>query len=205
MKNNKIFILHILAFIINVGGFAQIQITNTKDYKVAPRLNSPSGTYIKDIDGDFDYLVGTWVWINLDKKVTFKIKKISQSYLTSNQTYQDVLVADYIYTTDFEQNTIVNTIINNQNDLNPAHYPMFSLGPYIANPGIISFAFEDKIIQKNGRGVCSALFTKVPNTNNQMSVELLNPKEGAGLMFPGDLPFNPEFGLPTNMIVTKQP
>lgn len=201
MKKRNIYLIAILFFSVKM--FCQIPVTIIKDYKSLGISRAFAGTYLKDINGDFNSFIGDWVWTNGDQKITFKIKKITQRFFPEYSCYSDFLVADYIYTTNYGIVTVANTTLLTQNSTDPNIYPMFSVGPY--NTLIkLDFSFKDVIVQKNDRGFCSATFTKVPGTIDQLTLELQNPKEGSGLMFPGDLPFNPNFGLPNNITLTKQ-
>lgn len=201
MKKRNLYIFVIL--FLSLKMFCQIPVTIVKDYKNLGISRSISGTYLKDINGDFNTFIGDWVWTSDDQKIIFKIKKITQRFFPQYSCYSDFLVADYIYTTNYGAVTVANTTLLTQNSTDPDIYPMFSVGPY-TTLSKLDCSFKDVIVQKNGSGFCSATFTKVLNTIDQMTVELQNPKEGTGLMFPGDLPFNANFGLPNNITLTKQ-
>lgn len=109
----------------------------------------PAGSYIKDIDGDFDKFTGTWVWNNGGQNVTFKIQKVTRYLDPEFNNYSDFVIGDYSYTNN--RIIIVNTI-NTTTDPNPDFHPMFSAWP---TDNKLEFTFKDVIIQKDD---CIAVF-----------------------------------------------
>lgn len=103
----------------------------------------PAGSYIKDIDGDFDKFTGTWVWNNGGQNVTFKIQKVTRYLDPEFNNYSDFVIGDYSYTNN--RIIIVNTI-NTTTDPNPDFHPMFSAWP---TDNKLEFTFKDVIIQKD--------------------------------------------------------
>ena len=196
MKNIK----YIIMIFIVIKSYSQIQITNT----ISLRTNTPAknhfGSYLKDIYGDFNPYIGTWVWQSGDKKVTFEFKKITQHYIQKCNCYSDLLVADYSYTTNNNLTTIVDSSLISQNSTNPDDYQMLTID---AKTNSISFTFKDIGIEKNQVGFPKALFTRVVGTTNQLTLNLKNP-EGSQLTFPDSPQPNANFSIPNYIILTKQ-
>ncbi|WP_430410937.1 DUF6705 family protein [Kordia sp.] len=55
----------------------------------------PEGIYYKDIDGDLDKYVGTWIYANGTTSFTITFRKVIQYY--NGKWYADKLVGDYKY------------------------------------------------------------------------------------------------------------
>jgi hypothetical protein len=185
-----------------MNAYSQIPVTNVVNYSDLANANITSGTYIKDVNGDFNSFIGNWVWIDGDQKVTIVIKKINQYFNTDKLYYRDFLVADYIYTTNYDATTIVNTTLTTQNSLNPRIYPMISFGPEdFLNA--IEFTYRDVIINKHITSISTATFTKLSGSSNQMLLELKNPN-CPQMVLPGQPLPNLNFTLPNNIVLTKQ-
>ena len=184
--------------------FLSINSHSQTQNEISIRDNSPSkkhfGSYIKDIYGDFDTYLGTWIWQNGSNKVTFIIKKLNHSFIQRCGCHCDLMVADYILTTDNGLTTIVDTRLTSQNSTNPDDYQMLTID---SKDNSVKFTFKDIGIDKHQTGFSSATFLKVLGTN-QMTLILENPNTPQ-LKLPSNPPFNPNFSIPNNITVTKQP
>ena len=158
----------------------------------------PSGSYIKDIDNVLPKFAGTWVWTNGTDVVIFKLDKVTHFLHPHYGVYEDFMIGNYSYTKNNGSVIIVNTIKQTLN-LNPELNPMTTGSPKSSTT--IIFTFEDVLItnKRNAR----AVFEFLPNSLTQMRVTLKNPKESGGRIG-DDRPFNPNFTLPIDIILTKQ-
>lgn len=74
-------------------------------------LDAPDNAYIKDIDSELDYFVGTWS-VNWDNKTTlFTFEKKKDNLGGRNTYYKDILIGKFI-TTDSNGNVIEETNFN---------------------------------------------------------------------------------------------
>ena len=182
--------------------YSQVPVLNTINYNNYSVRQDKYGNYMKDINGDFEHFLGNWVWISGDQKIIITIKKITKYFDDKNKYYRDILVSDYRYTQNNGNTVIVDTNIQSSNSNNVNDYPMGSLGPKI-NKGKLEFWFDDRIIQKNLQGFCSAVFTFQGANPQQMLMKLNNPEVNQ-MIIEGNPPLNFNFGLPNNIILTKQ-
>lgn len=187
----------LLILILLTSSVFQAQVFDVKDSNLPSEI--PSGSYIKDIDGDFDKFVGTWVWTNNSgQKVTFKLQKVTH-YLDAENNYSDFMIGDYSYSV-FGR-VVVNTI-NRQSDPNPSLHPMYSCCPFDTK---ITFTFEDVLMQKDEY---SAFFEFLPGSTTQMKFTLKNNEGPKGvLVSDGESPNVPQPSLtsfPGNITLTKQ-
>ncbi|AIL46990.1 DUF6705 family protein [Elizabethkingia anophelis] len=187
-----------LTLLLFVSTFFNAQTVDIKSPNIPADM--PAGSYIKDIDGDFDKFTGTWVWNNGGQNVTFKIQKVTRYLDPEFNNYSDFVIGDYSYTNN--RIIIVNTI-NTTTDPNPDFHPMFSAWP---TDNKLEFTFKDVIIQKDD---CIAVFEFLPGTTTQMKLILKNRGGIKGVLVPEggsiDVPqTNPDFTIPNNIILTKQ-
>ncbi|WAC01127.1 hypothetical protein N7U66_13275 [Lacinutrix neustonica] len=196
----KILILSML-FFVSVKSIAQTPINIVNICNGLTSEDVSDNTYFKDINQTFDNYIGTWVWTSGNEIVTFKLTKVTQKYFPEERVFEDYMIGNYSYSTDGGTTFIVNTITtptNEERELNP----MYTACVNDDDVGINIFAFDDVIIDK-GNSYCTATFEFLPNSTTQMQVTIENPKGPVGRL-DGQPPFNPNFTIPTNMIVTKQ-
>lgn len=193
MKNTFKALLFI--FIINLTSTinAQNSIIDVYDGIVQ---DVPSGTYLKDINNTFDKFLGTWKWQEGNKILTFKIQKVTQYYYSEYNVFEDFIIGNYSYTENGGSTYLVNTIIQNAGINNKTLVPLYTCGTL--NQNEINFTFHDIIFNKKS---CDAVFKFLPNSINQMKLTLSNHFKGYILP---DLPPNPEFSIPNNVVLTKQ-
>lgn len=194
----KIIIYFSIFILYSCKSFSQVPITNTVSAATKDYLSKSvfPGMYIKDINGDFNPYLGNWKWTNGSDEIVFIIKKITQQYLPECFCYSDFLVSDYKYTTNNGNTTIVNTIPITNNSVDFNNYKMICPRP---KTNIMDFVFRDVLHNKSG----SIIFTRVSGTTNQMTYQLENPEITGTLT--GEPDFNPNFSIPNNITVTKQP
>jgi hypothetical protein len=192
MKNTFKSLLFI--FIINLTSTINAQIVD-RDGGYVP-YDVPAGTYIKDINNTFTKFLGTWKWQEGNKILTFKIEKVTQYYHTEYDVFEDFIIGNYSYTENGGSTYLVNTITQNIGVHNPELVPLFTSGTL--NQNEINFTFHDIIFNKKS---CDAVFKFLPNSINQMKLTLSNHFKGYILP---DLPPNPEFSIPNNVVLTKQ-
>ena len=186
---NSIFI--ILAF-ISLQTFSQEKICGPVSV-----LEAPENTYFKDIDNTFANFIGTWQYTNGNEIVVFKLTKVTEKYRPHQRIFKDYIIGNYSYSTDGGATYIVNTIttpINEDPDANPMY------ASCIRDMNKISFGFRDVVLNK---GFCRIYFEFLPGSLNQMQVTIKNT-QGISGTFEGEPPFNPNFTLPTSMVVTRQ-
>jgi hypothetical protein len=183
----------ILVVLLN-SFFAQSQIFGMGT-GISP-MDSPAGCYIKDLNNELDVYVGTWKWQQANNIVTFKIQKVVHELFEDTGVYCDYLIGDYKYSTNNGVNYIVNTIdIPNTSFLAEDH-PMFCPEP--ENVDRINFSYRDMI--ETEKPTCSAIFQFLPGSTTQMHFKLTNNTLGRL----GPIPYNANFSIPTEFIVTKQ-
>lgn len=157
----------------------------------------PAGSYLKDINNDFDKFHGTWVWTDGFQTVTFKLRKVVHALNATSGAYEDYMIGDYVVTTEYGFNTIVNT--TNLLNVDPEVHPMYCRAP--ENSEKIDFIFKDVVLQKQS---CRAIFEFLPGSTTQMKLTLKN-SEGYGVPSYGvPEPFNHEFTIPNEIVLTKQ-
>lgn len=158
-------------------------------------FDSPSGTYIKDIDNTFDKFLGNWKWQEGSKILLFKIEKVTKHYYSEFNTYEDFIKGSYSYSENDGASFIVNNIATNLSNNDSETLPMFATG--VNNQKTLVMLFRDALIVKER---CNAKFTFLDNSVNQMHVLISNG--GGGYAYPTPLP-DPNFSIPTNVILTK--
>ncbi len=159
-------------------------------------FDAAPNTYFADLDGTFNPFIGTWKYINGNEIVTFQLSKITQRYFADEKVFMDFMVGNYSYSNDGGISLVVNTITTVV-DVNPENNPMYT--PCIENNKLI-FIFKDVVLNK---GYCYATFEFMNGSTTQMHVKIENPKEVSGCL-DGVPPYNFNFTLPTQMLVTKQ-
>ncbi len=95
MKNIKMKL--ILIFVI----FFLSSCKSQQVYPLITSINSvPNGSYIKDIDNEYDDFVGIWKASFDNKNITLKISKEYKKYFTFNEIYyyQDILIIQHSIT-----------------------------------------------------------------------------------------------------------
>jgi hypothetical protein len=159
-------------------------------------MDPPAGSYIKDLNNELDIYVGTWVWQQGNEIVTFKIQKAIHELFENTGVYYDYLVGDYKYTTDNGSSYVVNTIDGGTTSLLLEDHPMY--GPGRDNDYKINFSYKDMI--ETDKPFCSAVFQFLPGSTTQMHFKLTNNTLGRL----GPIPYNANFSIPTEFIVTRQ-
>lgn len=190
----------IILLLFAVKGIAQTPINTINLCSGLTEEDVPDNTYFKDINHAFNNFVGTWIWTNGDEIVTFKLTKVTKRYFPDEKIYEDFMIGNYSYSTDGDNTYVVNTITIPVNE-DPEANPMYNPCPE-DDSNRIDFSFEDVGIDK-GYNYCTATFEFLSNSTTQMQVTLDNPKELTGRLN-GEPPFNPNFTIPTNMVLTKQ-
>lgn len=193
MKNTFKSLLFI--FIINLTSTINAQ-NNIINLETANHFNAPEGSYIKDVNNTFNKFLGTWKWQEGNKILIFKIEKVTMYHNLEYNYYEDFMIGNYSYTEDGGTTYLVNSILQNVGIQNPELVPLYSSGPINQNED--KFTFKDIIYNKKS---CDAVFKFLPNSINQMKLTLSNHFKGYILP---DLPPNPEFSIPNNVILTKQ-
>ena len=114
------------------------------------KSNIINGTYLKDIDNEFDPYIGTWQGTWNDKIFTLKIEKISHytnTYPNGDYYYRDLLIGNYIVTdlsTELE-------LANSLSITNPELAKVISY--YRPSNNVFYFHFN------GGGDICDVLFT----------------------------------------------
>ncbi len=175
---------------------AQIPIINTIDVNgIATRMDSPTGTYLKDINFTFEPFLGVWKYQNGNEILIIKLEKVEQYLDPEFSTYYDFIKGNYSYSNDGGNTFVVNTIQQNIGNNNPEINPLYSGGPN--NPTKDIYAFRDVIYQKNAW----ANFTFQNNNYQQLHLKLEN--KSGGFIYPATPP-NPAFCIPNNVVLIKQ-
>jgi hypothetical protein len=167
----------------------------------------PSGSYIKDVDGQLDKFAGTWIWTNGNEEVTFKLQKVVHQYFSEYGTYEDYMIGDYKYTKNNGSLIVVNSgappsqfiLVDH---LLPEFHPMYANCP--ESETIIDFIFTDIIVDNES---CRAIFEFLPGSTTQIKLTQKN-REGMGIMINEGDPIpviNQGFTIPNDIILTKQP
>lgn len=161
----------------------------------------PAGSYIKDIYGDFDKFIGTWVWQNGHEKVVFKLEKVTHYFIREDGIYRDFIIGNYSYTQDNGATYVVNTINNRSILVDYYDSIMYSSGSTNAN--LIIFTFKDVLIPKER---CRAEFEFLPNSLNQMKLTLKNYPMPVitQTIDPNPPAYNYNFTIPNHIILTKE-
>ena len=156
----------------------------------------PAGSYIKDVNNDFNKFAGTWKYTNGTEILTIVITKAEHILDTEYNVYQDYLVGEYSYTTDGGATYIVNTIAQNLGIIDKRFNSTYSSG--YDDQTSVTYAFRDVVYNKDSR----ANTTFVANgLQNQMVLKLINI--GRGYILP-DVPPSPNFCIPNNVVLIKQ-
>ncbi|MFD2586540.1 DUF6705 family protein [Croceitalea marina] len=91
MKNNWIPIL-VLTILLPISCKAQ----NIVPIYNSPIQAPPSPRYYKDVDNDFDRIVGTWKWQEGNSSLTVEFKKVVRAPFAGNSV-TDILIGGYTY------------------------------------------------------------------------------------------------------------
>lgn len=170
--------------------------TNIIDVSLGETVNnSPSGTYIKDINNTFAPFLGTWKYQNGNEILIIKLEKVTKYYYPQYGNYDDFIKGNYSYSTDGNLTYITNTIISNNLVDDPNVNSLNSSGPHDSSED--SFSFIDEEYQKSA----DAKFTFLPNSTTQLTLKLSNISRG--YIYPEVAP-NSGFSIPNNVILTKQ-
>lgn len=197
MKN--LFLILFLTGSITIFG----QVTNAQVTSICGDLQrdeAQPNTYFKDVNNTFNKFIGTWKYTDGNEIVTFKLTKVTHKYDPEYKIFEDYLVGNYSYSTDGGVTFIVNTIegiLNEDADENPMYAGCTQTN--YSNDRKIIFGFKDVILNKD---FCTAIFEFLPNSLTQMQVKIENPSPVGRL--DGQPPYNSDFTLPTEMVVTKQ-
>ncbi len=167
----------------------------------------PTGSYRKDINNELNKFNGTWIWTNGSDVVTFKLQKVINQYFTEYDAYGDYMIGNYKYTKNNGSIEVVNTILtpskfNFAGNLLPEFHPMYAICP--ENETTINFTFEDINLNKR---YCEAIFEFLPGSTTQMKLTQKNRGTHGVEVNEGDpIPvFNPDFTIPNEIVLTKQP
>jgi hypothetical protein len=188
MKN--IFKILLLLFVNSI--FAQNNIINV--YDGMPQ-DSPSGTYLIDINNTFSKILGTWQWGEGNKVLTFKIEKVTKYLDVKYGVYQDFIKGNYSYTIDNGNTYVVNTISQNLGIDNSEINALYS--PGTINQLSFKFTFRDVVYNKSQ---CNAVFKFLPNSSTQVELKLTN--DSRGYIYPEVAP-RYDFSIPDKVILTK--
>jgi hypothetical protein len=135
----------------------------------------PPGSYIKDINNEFDKFHGTWVWTNGEDTVKFILRKITHKQFPAGY-YQDYMIGNYIYTKEHGLITVVNTLSPPRLSTFPEDHPMYA--PSVLNDFSINFTFDDVVLDKSYSEV---VFEFLPGSTTQMKLKFIN-REGYGVV-----------------------
>ena len=167
----------------------------------------PAGAYIKDVNNKLDKFSGTWIWTSGSDQVTIKLQKVENQYFSEYDAYADYMIGNYKYTKNNGSLVVVNTILtpskfNFAGNLLPQFHPMYAPSP--ENETTIDFSFKDIILNKEG---CTAIFEFLPGSTTQMKLTQKNRGTHGIEVTDGDpMPvFNPDFTIPNEIVLTKQP
>lgn len=158
-------------------------------------VDSPGGTYIKDINNTFTPYLGTWKYQNGNEILIVKLEKVTKYYDSKYSSYEDHIKGNYSYTTNSGATYVTNTIISNQSNTDPNINSLYAPSPYPTN---LNTSFKDEVHQKR----CDAIFTFLAGSTTQMTLKLKN--RSMGYIYP-EVPPNPAFSIPNNVVLTKQP
>ena len=158
-------------------------------------VDSPSGTYIKDIYNIFTPFIGVWKYQNGNEILIIKFEKVTKYYHTEYGNYQDFIKGNYSYTQDGGATFITNTIITNANINDPNINSFYTPRPKTSSS--LDMNFIDDVYEKS----CDALFTFLTGSTTQMTMQLKN--RSRGFILPEVAP-NRNFSIPNNVVLTKQ-
>ncbi|WP_291082822.1 DUF6705 family protein [Flavobacterium sp. BFFFF1] len=187
-----------LAFILITGFCSHSQITvGLRDGYWLEDM--PPGSYIKDINNEFDKFQGKWVWTNGNETVTFKLQKVIH-HLNPCGSYEDFMIGNYSYTKDNGLNVVVNTI-NQSLSLAADDNPMFSF--ITKSQSMIDFYFHDIALNKED---CRAIFEFLPGSTTQMTVKFKNRETFGIVVDPNNPPppYDYSFTIPQGIVLTKE-
>lgn len=185
-------ILIILVFLLGKNAYSQ---TNTIDLYEGSSMNSPAGTYIKDINNVFAPYLGTWKYQNGNNILTIKLEKVTKFYSMKFKTYHDFIKGNYSYSTDGGNTYLINTIQTNTNNNTPEGNSIYSCDPNAT--WIENFILKDVLFNKS----CFASIRFVPNSLNQLELKL---KDIKNITIEGDAPVIDGFSIPNNIVLIKQ-
>lgn len=186
-------IIIVLVLLSNFVGYSQIEVDIKSPYTVEIL---PSGSYVKDIDGDFDKFVGTWVWTNGTDTVIFKLIKVVHQFEPRTSSYEDYMIGDYSYTTNNGSVEVVNTIDQSTN-LSASFHPLYACNTKSQTK--IHFIFSDVVV---GKSFCYADFEFLPGSTTQLKLKQSN-SESLGCIDCVSPP-SISFTIPNNIVLTKQ-
>ncbi|MFD2586543.1 DUF6705 family protein [Croceitalea marina] len=92
MKNNWIPITLMITICLTISCKAQ----NIVPIYNSPIQGPPLPHYLKDVDNDFDRIVGTWKWQEGNSSLTIELKKVERAPDAGNSV-MDVLIGGYTY------------------------------------------------------------------------------------------------------------
>jgi hypothetical protein len=188
-------ILLYIAFFVTTFSLAQ---TNTIGFGQGVSLfDAPAGTYIKDINNDFNKFDGIWKYQNGNQILIFKLEKVEMYHNIENDIYEDFMIGNYSFSLDGGLSYVVNTINQNIGIYDPELNPLYACCPYNINTSI-RFSFKDIVYNKPS---CDARFTFENGNLNELRVKLTN--RGRGYILP-DVPPTPNFSIPNNVVLIKQ-
>lgn len=154
----------------------------------------PSGSYIKDLNNEFEKFSGTWRWSSGSETLTFILEKKENQLDDRYGSFRDYMIGNYVYY-NANSNVSINTSLNFY-DLTEGNPPLYTSG--IKDSESIEFMFIDVLIQK--KYTANALFKFEPGSLTQLKLQLKNP--GTIGLLPGET-FNSNFSIPNNVILTK--
>ena len=195
----------LIIIVISLSGYSQITSTgatipDAQIINICGDINTdeaPLNSYFKDIDHTFDKFIGTWHYVNGNEILIFELSKVTERYDPEYAIYEDYMIGNYSYSNDGGSTFIINSItLPIDEDAN--NNPMYAV---CADTDSINFTFVDVLIEKGT--YCTANFEFLPGSDTQMEVEIKIPIGARGRLA-GETPFDLNFSIPTEMIVTKQ-
>jgi hypothetical protein len=115
----------VIFILFTINSFSQITINplfyNPLDYS--------NNVYNKDIDDDYSNFVGTWLYENGNKKLTFVFNKLIQYQFNfkNNICFEDLLIGEYQF--EINNQIIINTLPNlNNTSINAFSHNILSIG-----------------------------------------------------------------------------
>lgn len=182
--------LQLLLFLFAVSTKAQIVDSNSG----VTTMDAPTGTYIADLNDTFTPFLGTWRYQNGSVILTVLLEKVTHYYNSQYGNYRDFIKGNYSYTTDNGLHYITNTIYTNLLVDQPNINSFYSSGP--TNPQEMLMAFRDEFYNKS----CFAEFKFLSANTTQITMKLIN--KGGGYVA-SEIPPNPDFSIPNNVVLTK--
>ena len=186
-------------FTIALSIFTSIMVkaqTNIVDVNSGISLvDSPSGTYVKDLNNTFTPYIGSWKYQNGNEILIIKLEKVTKYYDSKYGSYEDHIKGNYSYTTNNGATFVTNTIVSNLSNTDPNINSFYSPGPYSTH---LDMSFTDEV--RNVR--CDAIFTFLPSSTNQLNLKVNN--RSRGYIYP-EVPPSNIISIPNNVVLTKQP